>query len=332
VINLPGRYWDQDAVLDDKYRKIKRTCVEMTMRTEKRLGSGWLRFICLGFLLLLLAGCEAGQQEKQGQKQQIRLDRLKQLPVEQIEPDSQTLRVGVGAVLSPQGTALSYQPLINYLSRRMNKPAVLVQRRTYQELNDLLARNVVDIGIICTGAYRKETMSLLVVPQINGKTIYQSFIIVPASSPIREFPGLRGKVFAFTDPLSNTGYLAPIALLRSMGQQPETFFARTIFTHGHDRSVAAVMEGIADGASVDNLVYEFIGKRNEEIGRKTKVIWKSAEFGIPPVVVPRTLSPAIKSQLKELLLGLHQDPEGIKALEVIGVERFVEPEPSMYGL
>jgi len=304
----------------------------MTMRTKKRLDSGWIRFICLGFFLLLLAGCEAGQQEKQGQKQQIRLDQLKQLPVEQIEPDSQTLRVGVGAVLSPQGTALSYQPLISYLGRKMGKPAVLVQRRTYQELNDLLIRNVVDIGIICTGAYRKETMSLLVVPQINGKTTYQAFIIVPASSPVREFSGLRGKVFAFTDPLSNTGYLSPIALLRSMGQQPETFFARTIFTHGHDRSVAAVMEGIADGASVDNLVYEFIGKRNEEIGRKTKVIWKSAKFGIPPVVVPRTLSPAIKTQLKELLLGLHQDPEGIKALEVIGVERFVEPEPSMYEL
>jgi len=36
--------------------------------------------------------------------------------------------------------------------------------------------------------------------------------------------------------------------------------------------------------------------------------------------------------LKELLLGLHHDAEGEKALAELGVERFVEPDPGMYGL
>lgn len=308
----------------------------MTMRTKKRFCLGWGRAMCLGLLFLLLAGCEAGQQEKLEQERLVRLDKLQQLPTGQAEPDSQALRIGVGAILSPQGTARSYQPLIDYLGRRMGKPAILVQRKTYQELNDLLARNVVDLGFICTGAYaegaRNGEISLLVVPQINGKTTYRAFVIVPAASPAREFRDLRGKVFAFTDPLSNTGYLYPLSLLRGLGQQPETFFGRTIFTYSHDRSMAAVMEGIADGASVDSLVYEFAGKRNPEIFRRTRVIWESPDFGIPPVVVPRTISPEKKAVLKALLLDLHQDAEGEKALAELGVERFVEPpEPRLYG-
>lgn len=307
----------------------------MSVRMKKRLGPGWSRGFFLGVLFLLLAGCEAGQQEKPGQGPLVRLDNLQQLPAGHPEPDSQALRIGVGAILSPQGTALSYQPLIDYMGRKTGKPAILVQRKTYQELNDLLARKVVDLGFICTGAYtegaRNGEISLLVVPRINGKTTYRAFIIVPAASPVRKVADLRGKVFAFTDSLSNTGYLYPLSLLRGMGQQPETFFGRTIFTYSHDRSMAAVMEGLADGASVDSLVYDFAGKRNPEIFSRTRVIWESRDFGIPPVVVPRSIAPARKALLKELLLGLHHDAEGEKALAVLGVERFVEPEPGLYG-
>jgi phosphonate transport system substrate-binding protein len=307
----------------------------MTVFAKRRVGGVWRKAVYLGLLFFLLAGCEGGQQEKPEQDRLVRLDNLQQLPTGPAAPDAQALRIGVGAILSPQGTALSYQPLIDYLGRKMGKPAILVQRKTYQELNDLLARNVVDLGFICTGAYaegiRKEAMSLLVVPQINGKSTYRAFIIVPGASPAQEFADLRGKVFAFTDPLSNTGYLYPLSLLQGMGRQPETFFGRTIFTYSHDRSMAAVMEGVADGASVDSLVYDFAGERNPEIFRRTKVIWESQDFGIPPVVVPRSISPEKKALLKQLLLGMHRDVEGEKALAELGVERFVEPAPGLYG-
>jgi phosphonate transport system substrate-binding protein len=296
----------------------------------------WRSLLCLiAFTLAAILGCDRAEQEKpSGQNPPVRLDKLQQLPAGKSDPDPQELRIGVGAILSPQGTVLSYQPLIDYLGRKMGKQAILVQRKTYQELNDLLARNVVDLGFICTGAYaegaRKELMSLLVVPQINGKTTYRAFIIVAATSPIQEFADLRGKVFAFTDPLSNTGYLYPLSMVQGMGQQPETFFGRTIFTYSHDRSMAAVMEGIADGASVDSLVYEFARKRNPEIARQTRVIWESPDFGIPPVVVPRSIAPEKKALLKELLISMHRDAEGEKALATLGVERFVEPDPQLY--
>jgi phosphonate transport system substrate-binding protein len=296
----------------------------------------WFSILSITALILFLGtGCDREPPESPGgQNPPIRLDRLQQLPPSPDQPGPQTLRIGVGAILSQQGTAQSYQLLIDTLGRRMGKPSILVQRKTYQELNDLLARNMVDIGFICTGAYieelHKNTMSLLVVPQINGITTYQSFVIVPAASGISRIDELRGKTFAFTDPLSNTGYHYPLTLLQSMGQQPETFFGRTIFTYSHDRSIAAVMDGIADGASVDSQVYEFAAKRNSAITNKTRIIKKSRDFGIPPVVVPTSVAPEKRELLKQILLSLHLDQEGTKALTELGIDRFVEPDSRLY--
>ncbi len=292
--------------------------------------------LCLTALFFFFGvGCDQQPlNNSASQEPPIRLDRLQQLPSNPDQHGPETLRIGVGAILSQQGTAQSYQQLIDTVGRRMGKPAILVQRKTYQELNDLLARNLVDVGFICTGAYieglHKNTMSLLVVPQIKGKTTYQSFIIVPAASKVSRFEELRGKTFAFSDPLSNSGYHFPLTLLQSMGQQPEIFFGRTFFTYSHDRSIAAVMDGITDGAAVDSQVYEFAAKRNIDIRQKTRIILESQNFGIPPVVVPSSIAPEVKQQLKQILLTLHLDPEGISALTELGVDRFMEPDSRLY--
>jgi phosphonate transport system substrate-binding protein len=119
-------------------------------------------------------------------------------------------------------------------------------------------------------------------------------------------------------------------VLRQQKESPETFFARTIFTYSHDRSIVSVMEGIADGAAVDSIIYESLAQENPEVGRLTKVVHRSPEFGIPPVVVPRHIKPETAALLKDLFLSAHIDPDGRKALAEIGVERFVEADETLY--
>jgi phosphonate transport system substrate-binding protein len=296
----------------------------------RRPGAIALLLACVLFLSLG-AGCDRTQEEQPV----LRLDRLTRLPEQTPAYRPDTLRVAVAAVLSPKGTIESYQPFIAYLQRKTGLPVVLVQRKTYQEINELLARAAVDVGFVCTGAYRdgarRQAMDLLVVPQINGKTTYRSLIIVSANAATRTFNDLRGKRFAFTDPLSNSGYHYPLSLLHQMGEQPERFFGHTFFTYSHDRSIAAVMDGLADGAAVDSLIFEFASQNTPRIAQQIAVIGQSPDFGIPPVVVPRSLSPAKKAWLKELFLSLHTDAEGKQVLIPLGIERFQEPDPTRYA-
>ena len=263
----------------------------------------------------------------------VDLSQLRPLPA-MAQAEVLPLRVAVAAVISPKGTVESYGPLLDYLSEKLDRPVELVQRRTYAEVNDLVERGEVDVAFVCTSAYvaghREFGMQLLAAPQVSGKAVYYSYLIVPADSPATSMADLRGKVFAFTDPMSNTGRLYPTYLVRQLGESPKTFFRRTFFTYSHDDAIRAVAAGLADGAGVDSLVYEFAVSRDPELAAKTKVIHRSPPFGSPPVVVNPNLSPKLQAELKTLLLSLDDYPEGHQVLEALGVDRFVVANDAMY--
>ncbi|MEO7705430.1 MAG: phosphate/phosphite/phosphonate ABC transporter substrate-binding protein, partial [Thermoflexales bacterium] len=271
-------------------------------------------------MVLVLTGCAAPAPA-------IILSDLRPLP--ETNRLAVPLRVAVAAVISPKGTAQGYQPLLNYLGRKINRPIELVQRRTYAEVNDLIAQGQVDMAFVCTSAYVEGHdwfgMELLAAPQVNGESVYHSVLIVPADSSVHTMSDLRGKVFAFTDPMSLSGRVYPTALVQALGSTPEKFFARTFFTYSHDDAIRAVADRVADGAMVDSLVYDFALARDPALGRLTRQVVKSPAFGIPPVVVGPQVRPQLRAELQEILLGLADDPsaQAREALQSIGADRFV---------
>ena len=250
------------------------------------------------------------------------------------EAEVRPLRIAVAAVLSPEGNIENYADLAAYLGDRLGRPAELVQRRTYAEVNDLIARGEVDMAFVCTSAYvaghDRSEMELLAVPEISGETVYFSSIIVADDSEATSFSDLRDAVFAFTDPISHTGRVYPSFLLQELGETPEGFFSATFFTYSHDRAIEAVADGIADAAAVDSLVLDNAMARDPSLADRVKVIHQSPAFGIPPVVVPIDLPVELRLELEELLLRLHDDPAGPAILAQLGVERFIHGEDSAY--
>ena len=105
-------------------------------------------------------------------------------------------------------------------------------------------------------------LELLVAPLTKEGAVYYSYIIVRSDSGIGKFEELRGKSFAFMDPLSNSGFLYPRYLLAKLDTDPQTFFRAHFFTHSHDNSMKAVAEGLADSAAVDSLVFDQLTARD----------------------------------------------------------------------
>lgn len=282
------------------------------------------QIVLLACCLPLLVACAAPTAA--GGIPTVRLNDLRPLPP---TPPAAILplRVAVAAVVSPRGNLESYTPLLNYLADKLGRPVEMVQRRTYQEINDLLRDGQVDVAFVCTSAYvagkRDFGMQLLVAPQVAGATVYYSYLIVPADSPARTMADLRGKVFAFTDPMSLSGRVYPTSLVHALGAEPEAFFGRTFFTYSHDNAIRAVADGLADGAGVDSLVYDFAVARDPALVGKVKVIHRSPPFGIPPVVVGPGIRPQLRAQLYDLLIGLPADPAGPAILAALGFDRFV---------
>ncbi len=263
----------------------------------------------------------------------VRLDRLEPLPT-RAAMSAAPLRVAIAAVFSPKGTVESYQPLLDALGQRLNRPVSLVQRRTYAEVNDLVRSGDVDMALVCTSAYVQGHdafgMDLLAAPVVRGRTVYHSVLIVQASSTARSMAELEGHVFAFTDPMSNSGRAYPTHLVRQLGKTPESFFGRTFFTYSHDDAIRAVAAGTADGAAVDSLVFENALARDPALGNRVRVIHRSPPFGIPPAVVGPGVRPQLREALREALLGLDRTDEGRAALAAAGIDRFTMVDDSAY--
>jgi phosphonate transport system substrate-binding protein len=285
-------------------------------------------FLLLVILTGLLTGCGSTASASV-----IHLNDLQPLP-NQPPADVVPLRMAVAAVISPQGTADSYAPLLDFLEQKLDRPVELVQRRTYAEVNDLVKSGFVDVAFVCTSAYvagqRDFGMQLLAAPEVGGQTVYYSLLIVPANSPATSIADLRGKVFAFTDPMSNTGNNYPKYLVKQLGETVESFFARTFFTYSHDDAIRAVASGLADGAAVDSLVYDYAIKREPELAARVKIIGRSQPFGTPPVVVGPNARPQTVAAVRDVLLNMEQDPKGAAILIGLGIDRFVSVDDAIY--
>ncbi len=244
------------------------------------------------------------------------------------------IRIAVAAILSPESSFDAYQGIADYLQETIGRPVELVQRRTYREVNDLVATGEVDIAFVCTAAYvfGHDTfgMQLLVAPQIGGSTTYRSSLIVRADSKAASIADLRDAVFAFTDPWSMTGHIYPVSLVEAIGSGPDDFFSMTFYTYSHDRAIAAVADGVADAAAVDSLVLDAELASDPGLGARIRVIEDSREFGIPPVVVSPTTPLTQRALISEALLAMADDPRGRLALARLGFDRFVEIDDAAY--
>ncbi len=286
-------------------------------------------------VVLLFSGCDS-QDEKPvnvSLSSTGKHEPLKQEPLHD-EAETKSLRIAIAAVISPEKTLVLYKDLLKYISVKTALPVQLVQRETYEEINNLIRDHELDLAFVCSGAYvtghEECGLELLVAPLAFGKSVYHAYIIVPAASDAGTLEDLRGKVFAFTDPMSNTGKLVPTYMLSRMNEDIDSFFSDYLFTYSHDRSIEMVAYQLVDGASVDGLIWEYVNSTNPALAAQTKIIQKSEPYGIPPVVVPAGLDSQLKEKLRTIFLNLHLEEEGKNILTGLHIDRFVIIDDSSY--
>lgn len=245
-----------------------------------------------------------------------------------------TLKVAISAMISPKETIESYQPLLNYIGRKLDLNIQLVQRETYAEINEMLLAQQLDFAFICTGPYvrgkEKYGFEALLTSVVNGNPLYQAYLIVRKESPYKIIEDLKGKSFAFTDPDSNTGALVPKYWLSQINETPNSFFSKIIYTHSHDNSIMAVAKSMVDGASVGSIFWDHYQVHDPKYTALTRIIKKSDMFGGPPLVASKHVSAELKTKVQQLLIKMSEDEEGQKILKELMIDSFQVTEESWY--
>ena len=237
-------------------------------------------------------------------------------------------------MVSPKETYGQYRQILDYIGQELEREIELIQRKTYGEINELFGKGEIDLAFVCSGPYAtgkdKYGFHALAVPLVRGEPLYQSYLIVNRESPAQSLGDLKGSVFAFTDPGSNTGSLVPTYWVKKMGEEPGSYFKRIIYTYGHDNSILAVARLMVDGAAVDGHIWEYYNRVDPVHTSQTRIIRKSRTFGNPPLVASRHLSPLQRDRIREILFAMHLGPGGKRILDELMIDQFKAPEEAWY--
>lgn len=221
----------------------------------------------------------------------------------------------------------------SYLEQRIGRPVLFVQRDTYREIvNNLLAERL-DFAWICGYPYITHylRLRLTAVPIYQGEPLYHSYLIVPKrDTSTRTIIDLKDKVFAYTDPDSNSGFLVPRFRLFKAGLDFDNFFRKTFISAGHRNAIEAVSAGLADGACVDGYVWDTLAKFSPDITDKTRLVKQSPSYGFPPIVAGPSASNELFLQLGDILKQMDSDTEATAILERLNIDGFGTGHASDY--
>ncbi len=220
-----------------------------------------------------------------------------------------------------------------YLELRIGRPVRFIQRGSYREIIDLLFNDSVDAAWLCGYPLmlHEDRLVALAVPRYQGAALYQSHLIVPnTDTSTKQILDLKGKVFAYSDPLSNSGYLVPRTQIVLGKQEPSTYFRRSFFTFSHRKVVDAVRAGLADAGAVDGYVWDTMATQFPSSVAGLRVAWKSAQHGFPPIVVRRNWPAQEAGQLGDALLGMQASSGGRGLLQRLNIEAFEPPKSKQF--
>lgn len=169
----------------------------------------------------------------------------------------------------------------------------------------------------------------------NKSDKYWSFIIARTDTGINKLEDLKGKRFAYGDPVSTSGCLYARELVRSKGEDPDKFFSNVIFAGAHDKVVMAVYNKQVDAGAIYGGVVsdarEKVVGTIKDVMAKTKVIAKSAEIPNDTVSVRKDLPPALVKKITDGLMKVAESDEGrIAIMTVYGIDGFVPAKDADY--
>jgi len=179
-------------------------------------------------------------------------------------------------------------------------------------------------------AHEKFAVEPLLVAERFGSTSYAGQILVGADTGIASIADLAGKKFCRPDALSTSGWIIPSITMKAAGVD-EADLAEVIDVTSHDAVVAAILNGDCDAGAT------FVDARSDaeadhpDVKERVVVIATSDEIPNDNVSVIASLSPELEAAIRDGLLAVAADAEGLEALRTVyGIEGLAPVEDTFY--
>jgi phosphonate transport system substrate-binding protein len=246
-------------------------------------------------------------------------------------------RLRFGTYLASNVTTLAFYELVTEeIGRRLGLPTELVVETSYESCE----KDQNEVCFVCSLPYVTfERRGLdIAVPvaapvllgeRYGGRPIYFSDVIVHRDSAFGSFHDLRGKSWAYNEPLSWSGYGITRYHLVTLGET-NGFFENVVEAGFHHEALRMVARGEVDGSAIDSQVLAIELREHPDLAEQVRVVEALGPSTIQPVAVSRRVPHDLREAIREVLLTMALDPAVRERLAPAIVERFVPVDARSY--
>ncbi len=154
-----------------------------------------------------------------------------------------------------------YQPFLAHMQEQLGVPVELFFGNDFTAMVEAMRFRHIEVSKFGPSAYvmaaeRAGAEAFVQGVRDASAPTYKSFIIARADSGINSVEDTVGRIFAWVDPASGSGYLFPRAMmlgtLETTDEEIDDLFEAVIFSGGHDASVRYVINGDVHAAAVSD--------------------------------------------------------------------------------
>jgi phosphonate transport system substrate-binding protein len=229
-----------------------------------------------------------------------------------------------------------YRFLTDRIGERLDRRVELVVGRSF----DQFEAGEADLGVICGLPYvwltarRPPPLEPLAAPVLSGpryggRPVYYSDVIVRRDSPITCLEELEGRSWAYNEPASHSGHTVTLYSLVRMGARPG-FLGKVVEAGFHQRALRLVAAGSVDATAIDSQVLAIELRDHPRLADRLRLVGAFGPSTIQPVVAASRLPARLKDQVRELLVGLGDDPTAQAALDYGFIRRFAPVDDAAY--
>src|ERR1051325_7238988 len=247
---------------------------------------------------------------------------------------AKVLRVGFVPSENAQQVIQNAQPLIEILQKELGMEVQPFVATDYTGVVAALRGNKLDLAFLTPASYvmakNEANVRVALKSERQGSPFYYAAIITRADSGIRTIEDLRGKSFAFGDPLSPSANVFPRKMFHEHGIDPVRDFKQVLYSGRHDATVLAVLNRKVDaGATYSNspdssdTAWMRYLKDPADV-KRIRAIAFSEPIPADNLVVSGALDPKIVKKLEQVFVELSRDAKGKEMLrDLYQIDGFV---------
>ncbi|MBC7472765.1 MAG: phosphate/phosphite/phosphonate ABC transporter substrate-binding protein [Candidatus Sericytochromatia bacterium] len=217
-------------------------------------------------------------------------------------------------------------PLMDAIGKGIGMEVKLSVAADYTGVIEALRGKKLDAAFLTPASYilakQEANARVILKSQRNGNPYYYGAIITRSDSGIKTLQDLKGKSFAFGDPISTSGHVFPRKLLLENKINPDRDFSHLIYSGAHDATVLAIMNKKVDaGATYSDDSTGSKGSwtrylKPEEI-KDIRVLAVTDPIPSDNICVSQDMDPKLAEKLAQVIIDFGKTKEGSELMQKI---------------